>query len=59
MITKTMGQLVSELFDKYERCYHDETLAALATQAAVVEILRASRARRRHARTLEAALIDR
>jgi hypothetical protein len=59
MITTTMGQLISELFDKYERCYHDETLAALATQAAVVDILRASRARRRRARALDAVLIDR
>lgn len=42
-MTTTMGQLVSELFDKFERRYHDERLAAVATQAAIEEILRGSR----------------
>jgi hypothetical protein len=44
-MTMTMGQLVSQLSDKYERRYHDERLAAIATQAAIEEILRTSRER--------------
>jgi hypothetical protein len=42
VMTMTMGQLVSQLFDKYERRYHDERLAAIATSAAIEEILRTS-----------------
>lgn len=48
-MTTTLGDLVSELFDEYERSYGDETLAALATQARITELLRASR-RRTYAR---------
>jgi hypothetical protein len=47
MTTTTMGELVAALFDKYERCFHDETLAALATQAALIDVLRAAEWRRR------------
>jgi hypothetical protein len=36
----TIGQLVSILFAKYERQFHDEKLAALATQVALDELLR-------------------
>lgn len=44
-MTTTLGDLVSELFEAYERSYGDETLAALATQARITELLRASRVR--------------
>ncbi|MBS1123546.1 MAG: hypothetical protein H6Q90_5774 [Deltaproteobacteria bacterium] len=47
MTTTTMGELVAELFDRYERCFHDEALAARATQATLTEVLRASEWRRR------------
>lgn len=43
MATTTMGDLVSNLFDKYEQEFHDETLAAIATHAAIVDMLRDSR----------------
>ena len=47
-MTITMGQLVSTLFDAYDRELHDEQLAAVATQVRLVEILsRASRPQRR------------
>jgi hypothetical protein len=36
----TIGQLVSILFTKYERQFHDEKLAAVATQVALDELLR-------------------
>jgi hypothetical protein len=49
-MTTTMGQLVSKLYDRYERRFHDEQLAALATQAMIEEILRESRARGAHRR---------
>jgi hypothetical protein len=45
-MTITLGQLVSDLYDKYERSYQNETLAMLATQARIVEILRGSQTRR-------------
>jgi hypothetical protein len=35
----TMGQLVSELFDTYDREFHDEKLAAIATQVRITELL--------------------
>jgi len=35
----TIGQLVSELYAKYERRYRDEELAAIATKNAVEQIL--------------------
>ena len=51
-MTITMGQLVSDLFAKYERELHDEQLAAVATEIKVTELLeglprRRSRSRRR------------
>jgi hypothetical protein len=36
----TIGQLVELLFAKFEREYHDEKLAALATQVALEGLLR-------------------
>ena len=36
----TIGQLVSELFAKYERRFHDEEIAAVATQVIVDELIR-------------------
>jgi hypothetical protein len=35
----TIGQLVAALYDQYERRFHDEELAALATQVALNELL--------------------
>jgi hypothetical protein len=50
-MTITLGQLVCDLFARYERELHDEHLAALATQARLVELLehttRGRRPRRR------------
>jgi hypothetical protein len=52
-MTITMGQLVSDLYAKYERELHDEQLAAVATEVRVTELLeghprrRSSRSRRR------------
>lgn len=49
-MTITMGQLVCEVFDAYERRYHDKELAAIATQVTLADILsRASRKRRARA----------
>jgi hypothetical protein len=44
-MTITLGQLVSDLYDKYEESYRNETLAMLA--ARIVEILRFSTEQRR------------
>jgi hypothetical protein len=46
----TIGQLISDLYSKYERRYCDEELAAVATQVTVDELLRARRlvAKRAH-----------
>ena len=46
----TIGQLISDLYSKYERRYHDPELAAIATQVTVDELLRARRllAKRAH-----------
>lgn len=52
----TMGQLISELFSKYERKYRDEELAALATQVALDDILRARRRAAKRSRVLPARL---
>ena len=35
----TMGQLVSQFFDAYDREFHDEKLAAVATQVRIAELL--------------------
>jgi hypothetical protein len=37
-MTLTIGQLVSTLFDAYDRELHDERLAAVATQVRIVEL---------------------
>lgn len=39
----TIGELVSILFSKYQRQFHDERLAALATQITLDELLRESK----------------
>jgi hypothetical protein len=38
-MTTTVGQLVSDLYEKYERELHDEHLAAIATEVRVAELL--------------------
>ena len=38
-MTLTVGQLVSDLFAKYERELHDEQLAAVATEVRVSALL--------------------
>ena len=38
-MTTTMGQLVSDLFARYERELHDPELAAVATQVRLAELL--------------------
>ena len=49
-IMTTIGQLIADVYSKYERHYHHEQLAAVATQVTVDEILRARRlvAKRAH-----------
>ncbi|HUJ58359.1 MAG TPA: hypothetical protein VLX92_07700 [Kofleriaceae bacterium] len=42
----TMGDLISQLFATYEREYHDDELAAVATQVTLAELLRARGAKR-------------
>jgi hypothetical protein len=39
-MTITIGQLVSDLFTRYEREFHDEGLAAVATQVRIAELVR-------------------
>ena len=43
----TLGQLVSELVDQYERLYHDHELATVATSVTLDEILSVNEERRR------------
>lgn len=38
-MTITMGQLVSQFFDTYDREFHDAELAAIATQVRITELL--------------------
>jgi hypothetical protein len=45
-MTTTMGQLVSDLYAKYERELHDEELAAVATEIQVSELLESMPRRR-------------
>lgn len=35
----TLGQLVSELVDAYERLYHDHELATVATSVTIEQVL--------------------
>jgi hypothetical protein len=42
----TLGQLVADLFEEYQHRYHDEELAAVATQVTLRELMRSSRAPR-------------
>lgn len=41
LMKTTIGQVVSELYTSYQRRYHDEELAALATQVVLSELLAA------------------
>ena len=50
----TIGQLISDLYSKYERRYHDDELAAVATQVTLDDVLRARRLASRRARPTEA-----
>jgi hypothetical protein len=50
----TIGQLISNLYSKYERDYQDETLAVVATQVTVDELLRARRHLAKRARPVAA-----
>lgn len=45
-MTTTIGRLVSELYARYERLYHDPELAARATAVVVAELLAARAAAR-------------
>jgi hypothetical protein len=38
-MTITMGQLVSQFFETYDREFNDEELAAVATQVRIMELL--------------------
>jgi hypothetical protein len=38
-MTITMGQLVSQFFETYDREFHDEEIAAVATQVRITELL--------------------
>jgi hypothetical protein len=49
-MTITMGDLVSELFDSYDRALRDPKLAAVATQVRLTELLRTPRVRARRCR---------
>jgi hypothetical protein len=49
-MTITMGQLVTALFDAYDRKLHDEQLAAVATEVRISELLDQRLRRRTHAR---------
>ncbi len=49
-MTITMGQLVCELYTKYERELHDEQLAAVATAIKMNELLEGMRRRRLRSR---------
>jgi len=53
-MTITMGQLVSEVFEAYERRYGDTELAAVATEVTVDDIIRIATRRRLRARTATA-----
>jgi hypothetical protein len=45
-MTITMGQLVSDVYEAYERRYGDTELAAVATQVTVDDIIQTARKRR-------------
>jgi len=49
-VMTTLGQLISDLYTKYERCYRDEELAAVATQVTVDELVRVRRLLAKRAR---------
>jgi hypothetical protein len=46
----TIGQLITELFATYQQQFHDDRLAAAATQVVVDELLRARERRAARAR---------
>ena len=39
-MTTTLGQLIANLFTRYERIYRDEHLAAVATHHQIADVLR-------------------
>ena len=43
----TLGELVSELVEQYERLYHDHELAAVATSVTLDDILHENEERKR------------
>jgi hypothetical protein len=45
-MTTTLGQLVSNLVESYERMYHDSELAAVATSVTLEELFESHLARR-------------
>jgi len=47
-MTVELGELVSELMDRFEHRFHDHALAAIATQIALTDVL--SRGKRRAGR---------
>jgi hypothetical protein len=42
-MTTTVGQLVSQFFESYDREYHDEEIAAVATQVRIMDLLERTR----------------
>jgi hypothetical protein len=53
-MTTTIGQLVAELFDTFEHRFHDEKLAAFATEETVDTLRRAARRHRLRSAALRA-----
>ncbi len=47
LVPMTIGQLVSTLYTEFERQFHDQKIAAVATQVALEELLRTKRSPRR------------
>jgi hypothetical protein len=56
-MTTTLGQLVSELYDMFERRYRDPELARMATHVVVNDVL--SKPKRKVARTSRATISPR
>jgi hypothetical protein len=50
-MTTTLGDLVSELVDTYEREYDDHELATVATSVTLEELFKSNKARRVRSRT--------
>lgn len=54
----TLGQLISELYDTFERRYHDADLSAVATQVTLHDLLDRSAQPRRPMRPGRSAALD-